>query len=386
MEEIYLDNSATTKPRKEVVDVMLEPLQSHYGNPSSLHRKGIEAEKLLKEARRKLANVIRAKPKEIVFTSGGTEANNLAIKGTVNTLQRYGNHLITTKIEHASVLHTFQELEEQGWEVTYLDVDETGIIDLEQLQEVISEDTILVSTMYVNNEIGVIEPVSEIARIVKQYKDSGLYLHVDGVQALGKLKMNVNNLGINLLSLSSHKVHGPKGSGALYVDRDIRLKSTLAGGEQENGYRAGTENVSGIVGFGEAAKLVTMKTTEKVTRMQKLKERLAEGITSNLAGVQINGPELTKGVPHILNFSFRDIKGEVLLHALEEENIYVSTGSACSAKSSAPSHVLQAIDIDKKAMEGALRFSLSSFTTADEIDYTIEKLTQLVPELRKITG
>jgi cysteine desulfurase len=384
MEEVYLDNSATTKPREEVVKIMMEPLTTNYGNPSSLHQKGIEAEKLLKEARRKIAKVIRANEKEIVFTSGGTESNNLAIKGTVDTLKRYGNHLITTKVEHSSVLHPFQDLEEEGWEVTYLDVDENGVLDIEQLKEEISEETILVSIMYVNNEVGVIQPIIEAEKIVKEYKDSNLYFHVDAVQALDKIEIDLSNLDIDLLSMSGHKIHGPKGSGALYVAKNTRLKSLLTGGGQENGYRAGTENVSGFVGFGEAARVTTTNIEEKLSQIYDLKQRLAEGITSSLDGAEINGPELEKGAPHILNISFRGLKGEVLLHALEEENIYVSTGSACSSKESNPSHVLAAMGVDEEAMECALRFSLSTFNTVEEIDYTIDKLKEIVPRLRKV--
>ncbi|KXS40024.1 MULTISPECIES: cysteine desulfurase family protein [unclassified Candidatus Frackibacter] len=386
MKEVYLDNSATTKPRKEVVEAMMEPLTNNYGNPSSLHQKGIDAEKLLKEARRKVAKVIRANEEEIIFTSGGTESNNLAIKGTVDTLKRYGNHLITTKVEHSSVLHPFQDLEQEGWKVTYLDVDENGILDLDHLREEISEDTILVSIMYVNSEVGAIQPIDEVEKIVREYKDSKLYLHVDAVQALDKIEIDLSNSIIDLLSMSGHKIHGPKGSGGLYVAKDTRLKSLITGGGQENGYRAGTENVPGFVGFGEAVKLATEDVEKNVAQMQELKTRLADGVISSLDEVQINGPELKNGAPHILNLSFRGLKGEVLVHALEEENIYVSTGSACSSKDSAPSHVLTAMGVDEDAMEGTLRFSLSTFNNEEEIDYTIEKLIKSVPQLRKISG
>ncbi|MCK8823762.1 cysteine desulfurase family protein [Fuchsiella alkaliacetigena] len=385
MEEVYLDNSATTKVKDKVIETMMKPMKEVYGNPSSLHSMGIEAEKLLKKARRKVAKAIRADAEEIIFTSGGTEANNLAIKGTINTLQRYGNHLITTKIEHSSTLHPLQDLEKEGWEVTFLDVDEKGILDLEQLAEVISEDTILVSIMQVNNEVGSIQPIKEVEKIVQDYQDSGLYLHIDAVQALDKLEINLSNSSIDLLSMSGHKIHGPKGSGALYIADGTRLKSLITGGGQEFGYRAGTENVAGYVGFGEAVKLATTEVEADVEQMQKLKEELAAGIKDGLEGVQINGPEVTAGVPHILNVSFQGVKGEVLVHALEAENIYVSTGSACSSKDS-KSHVLAAMGLEQKAMEGAIRFSLSSFTSKEEISYTVEKLKEIVPRLRQITG
>ncbi|ADL12798.1 cysteine desulfurase family protein [Acetohalobium arabaticum] len=386
MDEVYLDNSATTKPKFEVIEAMMEPLTDVYGNPSSLHSMGVEAEKLIKQARRSLAKVIKADEREIIFTSGGTEANNLAIKGTLNALQRYGNQIITTKVEHSSVLDTLKELEEKGWEVVYLDVDKRGRVDLKQLEEAVSENTVLVSIMQVNSEVGTVQPIAEVEKIINEYRDSRLYLHVDGVQALGKLELDVNRPNIDLLSLSSHKIHGPKGVGALYIDKDIRLKPQLTGGGQEMEYRGGTENVPGIVGFGRAADLIRDGFKEDTFYMKQLKERLAEGIIDNFKGVQINGPEPKDGVSHILNLSFRGLKGEVLIHALEEKNIYASTGSACSSKTPDPSHVLQAMDLDDEAMEGAIRFSLSSENTKKEIDYVIDVLTEVVPELRKIIG
>lgn len=387
MDEVYLDNSATTKPKSEVIEAMMEPLTDVYGNPSSLHNMGVEAEKLIKQARRDLAKFIKADEREIIFTSGGTEANNLAIRGTLNALQRYGNQIITTKIEHSSVLDTLKELEKEGWEVTYLDVDKKGRLDLKQLQKAVSENTVLVSIMQVNSEVGTIQPIAEVEKIINEYRDGRLYLHVDGVQALGKLELDVNKLNIDLLSLSSHKIHGPKGVGALYIDEDIRLKPQLiTGGGQEMDYRGGTENVPGIVGFGRAAELIMDSFKEDIIHMEQLKEKLAQGIIDNLEGVQINGPEPKDGVSHILNVSFRGLKGEVLIHALEEKNIYASTGSACSSKNPEPSHVLQAMELDDEAMEGAVRFSLSSENTMEEIDYVIDVLAEIVPELRKIIG
>ncbi|MBM7624436.1 cysteine desulfurase family protein [Sporohalobacter salinus] len=386
MDKVYLDNSATTKPKSEVIEAMMKPLTTTYGNPSSLHSMGEEAEKLIKQARRNLARIIRADGREIIFTSGGTEANNLAIHGTLDTLKRYGNHIITTKVEHSSVLTTLEELEKEGWEVTYLEVDETGKLDLQQLQKVISEDTVLVSIMHVNSEVGTIQPIAEVKEIINKYKDSKLYLHVDGVQALGKIELDVSNSQIDLLSLSSHKIHGPKGVGGLYISEDIRLKPQFSGGGQEMGYRGGTENVPGIVGFGQAAELISGNIKQATDYMQKLKKRLAQGIINNLNGVQINGPELKEGVAHILNLSFRGLKGEVLIHALEDKNVYASTGSACSSQNSDLSHVLQAMGIDDEAMEGAVRFSLSSENTEEEIDYVIDVLTDIVPQLRKIIG
>lgn len=384
MDKVYLDNSATTKPKPEVIEAMMEPLTTTYGNPSSLHNMGVEAEKIIKQARRSLARTIRVDKQEIIFTSGGTEANNLAIKGTLKTMERYGNQIITTKVEHASVLATLEELEQEGWEVTYLEVDETGKLDLQQLQEEISEDTVLVSIMHVNSEVGTIQPINEVEKIISKYRDSKLYLHVDGVQALGKLELKVDNSQIDLLSLSSHKIHGPKGVGALYINDDIRLKPQLRGGGQELEYRGGTENVPGIVGFGRAADLIKGNIEVDTAHMQKLKERLAWGIIDTLEDVQINGPELKEGISHILNLSFRGLKGEVLIHALEERNIYASTGSACSSLNSDPSHVLQAMGLDDEALEGAVRLSLSSKNTEEEIDYVIDILAEVVPQLRKI--
>lgn len=376
--EIYLDNSATTRVREEVAEAVMAAMTRQYGNPSSLHRKGIEAERLVKESREILAQALRVSVEEIFFTSGGTEANNLAIKGVARA--RRGRHLITTAIEHPSVLNTFAQLEEEGFRVTYLRVNNEGIIDPEELRASLRPETILVSTMYINNEIGSIQPLEAIGSVLKEHEGDVLW-HVDAVQAFGKLPLRPRQLGIHLLSISGHKFHGPKGIGALYVARNVNIKPLFGGGEQERGLRSGTENVPGIVGMGVAARLALAEQEEAVARMAALKKQLVDGILSRVPDTRLNGPRT--GAPHIANISFTGVKGEVLVHALEGVGIYVSTGSACSSRQPKPSHVLTALGLARPELEGALRFSLSSLNTAEEIEYTIARLEELVSELRR---
>ncbi|MCF6096950.1 cysteine desulfurase [Thermovorax subterraneus] len=379
MKEVYLDNSATTKVAKEAVDAMVHALTVAFGNPSSLHRKGMEAEKIVNKAREKLALFLGGKAREIYFTSGGTESNNLAIKGAAYARRRYGKHLITTSIEHPSVLEVFKQLEEEGFSVTYLGVDEKGHINLEELKQVIKPDTIIVSIMYVNNEVGSIQPIQDAAKIISQNKNT--LFHVDAVQAFGKIPLIPNLSGVHLMSLSAHKIYGPKGVGALFVRERTKITPLFNGGGQEEGLRSGTENVPGIAGFSAAAELVFKNFGAWQAKMKELKDRLKTGILSEIPDTILNGPD--DGAPHILNISFLGTKAEVLLHALESHGIYVSTGSACSSHKSAKSHVLAAMGKTAEEIESAIRFSLSPFLSIEDIDYTVEILKKEVNELRK---
>ncbi|MFY9216838.1 MAG: cysteine desulfurase family protein [Tepidanaerobacteraceae bacterium] len=379
MKEIYLDNSSTTKVLEEAAQAVFDAMTINFGNPSSLHRKGIEAEKIMKQARENIARVLGVSPGEIYFTSGGTESNNWAIKGAASALRRRGNHLVTTTIEHPSVLEAFAALEEEGFSVTYLKVDSEAVIDLKELEAAIRPDTILVSIMYVNNEVGSIQPIGEAAQIIKSR--SNALFHVDGVQAFGKIPLISNLEGIDLLSISCHKIYGPKGIGALFIRDKVTINPLLHGGGQEAGQRSGTENLPGIAGFGVAANICLEKMSEWQGLMTQLKQRLMRGILDNIPDTVLNGP--ASGAPHILNISFLGTRGEILLHALEAKNIYVSTGSACSSRKSAKSHVLKAMAKSQEEQDGAIRFSLSPFISEEDIDYTIEILAKEVREIRK---
>ncbi|NLY44225.1 MAG: cysteine desulfurase [Clostridiaceae bacterium] len=380
--EVYLDNSATTKPYKDVVDAMVEMLTENYGNPSSLHKKGIDAERAIKKAREAIARVLDVKNTEIYFTSGGTESNNIAIQGIALAHRKRGNHLITTAIEHPSVLNTFKFLEEMGYRVSYLSVDSHGIISLEELEKEIRDDTILVSIMHVNNETGAIQPVEEVRRILNA-KKSKAFFHVDAVQSFGKIPFTPKQMGIDMLSISAHKLHGPKGVGALYVNKGVLIRPIVYGGSQEVGLRSGTENVPGIVGFGKAVELIFDNIDEKIRKMYSLKEGLKQRILEKIDNVFINGQLEGKSAPHILNVSFPGIRAEVLLHALEDKGIYVSTGSACSSNKPSPSHVLTAMGVSRECIEGAIRFSVSELNSMEEIEYCVEQLSAIVVQLRK---
>ncbi len=377
--EIYLDNASTTKPVDEVVEAILNALKINYGNPSSLHRKGIEAEKLVENTRENIAKLLQVKPNEIYFTSGGTEANNLAIKGTVQAMKRFGNHLITTQIEHSSVLEVFRQLEKEGFEVTYLRVNSNGVVDVEELKSSLREDTILVSVMYVNNEVGTIQPIEEIAKIIKERKNT--LFHVDAVQAFGKVKLIPRLDGIDLLTISAHKMYGPKGVGALFVRSGTRIEPLFNGGGQEKGLRAGTENVPGIAGFGRAVQLVSENFNEWSKRVGELREYLKNKILSEIDNVVLNS--FDDGAPHILNVSFLGVRGEILVHALESKRIFVSTTSACYSKKGIKSHVLSAMRKNKKEMDGAIRFSFSPFLSFEDLDYTVDVLKKEVSEIRR---
>ena len=377
--EIYFDNAATTKIIPEVREIMLETMDEEYGNPSSMHLKGVGAEKYIRYAKNVISKQLKCESKEITFTSGGTESNNLALIGIALANKRAGNHIITTGIEHASVYNPILYLEELGFRVTFLKVDEKGKVDLEDLQQALCEDTILVSTMAVNNEIGTVEPIEEIAKIIKAYNKDIIY-HVDAIQAFGKMTIYPKRIGVDALSMSGHKIHGPKGSGALFVDSHVKIKPILYGGGQEKGRRSGTENTAAIAGMGKAAEVMYGRLEENRKAMQKVKQALIEGATA-IEGVTDNSGE----APHIASLSFRGVRSEVLLHALEDKGIYVSAGSACSSNHPAVSGVLKAIGLEQDLLESTLRFSFCEYNTVEEAEYTVEVLKELLPMLRRFT-
>ena len=378
--EIYLDNSATTKPYKEVIEKMVYALSTDYANPSSLHKKGIEVEKNIKEIRRNIARTLGVKDKEIYITSGGTESNNAIIRGIVALNKKRKNHIISTVIEHPSVLNTLKDLEEEGFEVTYLNVDKYGKINLEELKQAIKPTTCLVTIMHVNNEVGSIQPIQEIGKYLKTLNDK-VYLHVDAVQSYSKINFKPSRYNIDLMSVSGHKLQGPKGIGFMYIRENNRIKPMLTGGGQEIGIRSGTENTPGIYGLGEAINIINQRLDEKIEKIANLKNLLKNEIVKNIDDIKINSPE--DGVCHILNISFRGVKGEVLLHYLEQKKVYVSTGSACSSKKKG-SHVLNAMELTPDEIEGAIRFSLSDLNTEEEILEAAKIVKESVEDLRMI--
>lgn len=382
-----MDNSATTRCSDRACQLMVDLLTKDYGNPSSLHMKGIEAERFVETAKKKIAKTLRVSEKEIIFTSGGTESNNLAIIGAAMANRRAGNHIITTSIEHASVENPMEFLKEQGFEITYLSVDENGIISLEELEEAVTEQTILVSMMQVNNEIGAIEPVAEAAELIKK-KNPDTLIHVDAIQSYGKMYIYPKKLGIDMLSVSGHKIHGPKGSGFLWVKEKTKLKPLILGGGQQKGMRSGTENVPAIAGLGEAAEEIYENLDEKRAHLYGLKQRFIGGI-EKLEGTHVNGKTGEDSAPHIVSVSFEGIRSEVLLHSLEDRGIYVSSGSACSSNNHAGkqkgSKTLRNIHLKENLLDSTLRFSFSVHTTEEEIDYALEVLGELLPVLKKYT-
>ena len=379
MKEVYLDNSATTRAYDSVGKLVAHVMCEDYGNPSSLHRKGVEAEQYIKDAKETFARLLKVQEKEIFFTSGGTESDNLALIGTAMANRRAGNHLITTGIEHPAIINTMRYLEEQGFRVTFLPVDRYGRVQLEALKEALCDETILVSVMYVNNEVGSVQPVAEAASIVKD-----ILFHVDAVQGFGKYRIHPKKLGVDLCSISGHKIHGPKGTGVLYIDSKVKIKPILFGGEQQKNIRSGTENVPGIAGLSLAAKTIYEDLDEKVQKMRKLKEHFIEGI-ARIENTTIHGLYDETSAPHIISVGFAGIRSEVLLHALEEKGIYVSSGSACASNHPQVSGVLKGIGAGQEFLDAALRFSMSEFTTSEEIDYTLDTLYNIVPVLRKYT-
>ncbi len=374
--EIYLDNSATTRQYDDVTALMADAAGNKYGNPSSLHIKGIEAEKLVSSARKQIADSLGAEPREIYFTSGGTESNNLAVRGYLDANPRKGKHIITTRIEHPSVMETYRRLDEQGYSVDYIGVDEKGLIDLQELRNRLTDETALISLILVNNETGTIQQLDKIAAIRDELNPQAV-IHADAVQAYGKIRVLPGKSGIGLMSLSSHKIHGPKGVGALYVSRGIRIKPLFYGGGQEALMRSGTENVPGIAGFGLAAKMTFEKLEANYDEVCNLKKRFIETLAGSGIEHRVNSPE--NASPYVINISFANVRAEVLLHHLEQKGIFVSTGSACSSHKNTRSHVLTAMGVPAALTDGAIRFSLSGLNTQDEIDQTVDALKEIIP-------
>ena len=379
--EIYFDNSATTRVFDSVRDIMTETMTADYGNTSSLHTKGVEAEQYVREARAEIAKSLRVKEKEIIFTSGGTESNNLAILGTALANRRSGNHIITSCIEHASVYNTTAFLEGQGFRVTYLPVDHNGHVSPEDLRAAICDDTILVSIMYVNNEMGAVEPIAKLAQVLRETKPQA-YFHADAIQAYGKYVIRPKKEGIDLLSVSGHKIHGPKGVGFLYVDERVKIRPILFGGGQQMGMRSGTENVPGCAGLGAAAKEIYRDHEAKVDHLYALKDRFVSGL-HELEGVTVHGLTGRDSAPQIVSAGFEGIRAEVLLHALEEKGIYVSSGSACSSNHPGISGTLRGIGVKESLLDSTLRFSFGVFNTEDEVDECLRVLKELLPLLRR---
>ena len=381
--EIYLDNSATTRCFDEVAAFMMKIMCEDYGNPSSLHRKGVQAENYIRQAQGIIAKNLKVNEKEILFTSGGTESDNLAIRGCAYANCRAGRHLITTQIEHPAVLQTMKSLEEEGFRVTYLPVDERGCIRLEDLQRAITGETILVSIMHTNNEIGSLQPIAQAGALIKKINPRILF-HVDAVQGYGKFRIYPKRMNIDLLSVSGHKIHGPKGVGFLYVDEKVKIKPIVFGGGQQNGLRSGTDNVPGVAGMAKAVEMVYANLDTEVEKLYQLKEAFVKGL-EKLEGVTVNGCPGREGAPHVVSVSVQGVRSEVMLHALEDKGIYVSAGSACSAHKPQPSKTLQAIGIDKELLGSTLRFSFSVFTTMEEVDYTLKTMYDIIPMLRRYT-
>ena len=381
--EVYLDNSATTMCYPEVGEMVYKVMCQDYGNPSSMHRKGIVAEHYIRDAKEAISRIMKVNAKEIFFTSGGTESDNLALMGCARANRRGGNHLITSSIEHPAILNTMRHLEEEGFRVTYLPVDAKGKIKLDALREALCPETILVSVMYVNNEVGTVQPVREAAEIVKQYKPS-IVFHTDAVQGFGKYRIYPKRMGIDLLSASGHKIHGPKGIGFLYIDSKVKIQPIVFGGEQQKNIRSGTENVPGIAGMGLASEMIYHDLDIKTALMRELKDYFLEGI-AGIEDTTVHGYTDEGSAPHIISVGVAGIRSEVLLHALEDKGIYVSSGSACSSNHPSVSGVLKGIGAPKDYLDATVRFSMSEFTTKEEIDYTLETLYNCIPALRKFT-
>lgn len=383
--ESYLDNAATTRVTDSVRTVMDQVMSVDYGNPSSLHKKGMDAERYIREASETAAKTLKAQPKEIIFTSGGTESNNMALIGAALANRRSGMHIITTEIEHASVLNPILFLKECGFRITFLPVDPEGRVIASELEKALADDTILVSVMHVNNEIGSVQDIRRLSGIVKE-KNPDILFHVDAIQSYGKYTICPKQEGIDLLSVSGHKIHGPKGSGFLYIKDKVKVKPLIYGGGQQKGMRSGTENVPAIAGLSAAIKEIYTNHDEKAAGMYRLKERLIHGLLA-MEDVTVNGysagEDIRKTAPHIVNAAFAGIRSEVLLHALEEEGIYVSSGSACSSNHPALSGTLKAIGVKQELLSAAVRFSLSVYTTEEEIDYALAGLKKLLPVLRR---
>lgn len=382
--EAYLDNAATTKVFPEVRDCMVKVLEQDYGNPSSKHTKGMDAEQYIRQTKEEIAKRLKCQPGEIVFTSGGTESNNMALIGAAMANKRSGKHIITTRFEHASVHEPLAFLEQEGYTVTYLPVDTEGHVDPEVLRGAITDETILVSIMYVNNEIGAVQDIEKLAEIVHNTNSSAIF-HVDAIQAFGKYKIVPKRMGIDLLSVSGHKLHGPKGTGFLYIKDKTKIRPILFGGGQQKGFRSGTENVPGIAGLGEAIRLLFVDHDEKIRNLYHCKQVLIDGLRQ-MDGVTIHGigeQMLEQTAPHIVSAGFAGVRSEVLLHALAQEGVYVSSGSACSSNHPELSGTLKAVGVPDELLDSTLRFSFSVNTTEEEIVYALEQLQKLLPMLRK---
>lgn len=379
--KIYLDNAATTRTRPEVVEAMLPYFSEMYGNPSSVYEFAAQNKKAVDDARGTIAKALGAEISEIYYTGGGTESDNWALKATAEAYQGKGNHIITSKIEHHAILHTCEYLEKKGFEVTYVDVDESGIIKLDQLEKAIRPTTILISVMFANNEIGTIQPIKEIGAIAKK---NNILFHTDAVQAFGQVEMNVNELGIDMLSASAHKLNGPKGIGFLYIRKGVKIRSLIHGGAQERQRRAGTENVPGVVGFGKAVEIALATLKDRTEKEITLRDYLIKRVLSEIPYVRLNG-DRTKRLPNNVNFSFQFIEGESLLIMLDMSHICASSGSACTSGSLDPSHVLLAIGLPHEIAHGSLRLTLSEDNTKEEIDYTVDKIKEIVDKLRNMS-
>ena len=382
MRNVYLDYSATTPVKEEVLKELIPYFTEKFGNPSSLYDKGLESKDAVTHAREQVADLINAKPSEVYFTAGGTESDNWALFGTAEKLKSKGNHIITTKIEHHAILHSCAYLEKEGYEVTYLDIDKDGRISLKQLEEAITDKTILISIMLVNNEIGTVQPIKEAAAIAKKH---GVLFHTDAVQGLGNVDIDVKDMGVDMMSMSSHKIYGPKGSGALYIRKGVVIDNYLHGGAQENRKRAGTENLTGIVGFGKAAELAKANFKGHVEHCSSLRNYLKDRIISEIPDTYVNGTMENRN-PGNLNITFKYIEGESILLLLNQFGISVSTGSACSSTSLEPSHVLTALGVPVEMIHGTVRFTVGDFTTKEDIDYVVDNLKKIVARLREISS
>lgn len=380
--EAYLDNSATTRAYDEVADLVAKIMKEEYGNPSSVHHMGMVSGERLSQARETIAASLKVDPQEIVFTSGGTESDNLALIGVARANKWRGNHIITTKIEHPAILETMAFLEKEGFEITYLSVDETGTIDLDELKNAIRKETILVSIMFVNNEIGTLMPIQKAGELIKSVnKDT--YFHVDAVQAYGKVLIRPRTMNIDLLSVSGHKIHGPKGVGFLYVKKGTKIVPICYGGGQQKGMRSGTENVPGIAGLALAAKKCYEDFDAKIKKLYDLKQYTVDSLLERIPDIKINGQKVNEGAPHIISVSIKGLAAETVLNMLSSKNIYVSAGSACTSNNPHVSDTLQAIGLEKDLLESTIRISMSFMTTKEEMDYFLDTLCSQVSNMRK---
>lgn len=392
---VYLDNSATTRPYDEVIDLMAELQREHYGNPSSLHTAGIDAERRVREARKAFAGAIGADESEVYFTSGGTESDNTVLSGVCQSRRRAGKKIITTAVEHPAVLEPAERLKAMGFEVEYIGVDKKCRLDIDKLKEALSEDVIMISVMAVNNETGTVMPIEEIGRLKDQFNKAhgtDILLHTDAVQALGKLRISVNGnfKTVDMMSVSSHKIHGPKGVGGLYIRKGLNITPFMVGGGQERGMRSGTENVEGICGFGKAARLSSENFNERLEKISAARKTLLDAIEASVPDIVVNSPDTggtdgsRESCPSVLSISFLGTRGEVLLHTLEQDNVFVSTGSACSSNKKGRSHVLAAMGLSQKETEGTIRFSFSEFNTKEEMEYAADKVSAAVRRFRRL--